>query len=396
MSNIEFKIPFSGVGAKYTENERKAVLKAMEVESTLTQGIYQQEFEEKFSNYVSKKHAYATNCAATALELAAILLELKPGDEVICPAHTYCASAYPFAKHGAKLVWADINPQTLVIDRQTVEPLITDKTVAIIAVHLYGLPAPMNEISKLGEEHDIVIIEDCAQSIGASINNEIVGSFADISIFSFQSHKNISTLGEGGMICFDNDHWSSVLPGLRHNGHKPFSSDREFYWKPAMNNVDFNIEGVWPNNFCIGEVQCALGIETIDRVGELNDARKKRFDYFTNQFRNNSEMQFQLIPEGYSSSYHLLPFKYKHKGSHSDDFIKMLAFEYGVQAIVQYYPLNRYPLFVKSGFGDAEIPNTDEFFDNMVSLPFHVWMSDADFEYMTDAVKKSLTKLVEQ
>lgn len=394
MSNIEFKVPFSGVGAKYTENEKAAVLKAMELESTLTQGVYQQEFEEKFSNYVNKKHAFATNCAATALELAAILLELKPGDEVICPAHTYCASAYPFAKHGAKLVWADINPRTLVIDKETIEPLITDRTVAIIAVHLYGLPAPMKQICQLGKEHNIVIIEDCAQAIGASINDQVVGSFADISIFSFQSHKNISTLGEGGMICFDDDDWASILPGLRHNGHKPFPSDREFYWKPAMNNVDFDIEGVWPNNFCIGEVQCALGIETMDRVGQLNDARKKRFDYFANEFSSSSEMQFQLIPEGYKSSYHLLPFKYKHNKTHSDDFIKMLAFEYGVQAIVQYYPLNRYPLFIQSDFGEADIPNTDEFFDNMVSLPFHVWMSDDDFEYMTDSVKKSLVKLL--
>jgi len=394
MSNIEFKVPFSGVGAKYTENEKAAVLKAMEVESTLTQGTYQQEFEEKFSNYTNKKHAFATNCAATALELAAILLELKPGDEVICPAHTYCASAYPFAKHGAKLIWADINPETLVIDRETTEPLITDRTVAIIAVHLYGLPAPMKQICHLGKENNIVIIEDCAQAIGASINDQIVGSFADISIFSFQSHKNISTLGEGGMICFDDDDWASILPGLRHNGHKPFPSDREFYWKPAMNNVDFDIEGVWPNNFCIGEVQCALGIETIDRVEQLNDARKKRFDYFTNEFSSSSEMQFQLIPEGYKSSYHLLPFKYKHNKTNSDDFIKMLAFDYGVQAIVQYYPLNRYPLFIQSDFGEAYIPNTDEFFDNMVSLPFHVWMSDDDFEYMTDSVKKSLVKLL--
>ena len=394
MSNLEFKVPFSGVGAKYTENEKAAVLKAMDAESTFTQGTYQQEFEEKFSNYINKKHAFATNCAATALELAAILLELKPGDEVICPAHTYCASAYPFAKHGAKLVWADINPRTLVIDKETIEPLITDRTVAIIAVHLYGLPAPMKQICQLGKEHNTVIIEDCAQAIGASINDQVVGSFADISIFSFQSHKNISTLGEGGMICFDDNDWASILPGLRHNGHKPFSSDREFYWKPAMNNVDFDIEGVWPNNFCIGEVQCALGIETIDRVGQLNNARKKRFDYFTNEFSSFSEMQFQLIPEGYKSSYHLLPFKYKHNKTHSDDFIKMLAFEHGVQAIVQYYPLNRYPLFIQSDFGEADIPNTDEFFDNMVSLPFHVWMSDDDFEYMTDSVKKSLVKLL--
>ena len=394
MNIPEFKIPFAGVGANYTDNEISAVLDAMHSTSTLTQGGYQEEFQNIFSDYVQKKYSFATSCAATALELAALLLQFKPGDEVICPAHTYCASAYPFAKHGAKLVWADINPDTWVIDAKTVEPLITDKTRAIIAVHLYGLPVDMSSIRSISNDKGITLIEDCAQAIGATIDGKIVGGFGDISIFSFQSHKNISTLGEGGMLCMNNSNLAKLVPGLRHNGHAPFPSDREYYWKPAMNNVDFDITGVWPNNFCIGEVQCALGIEAIKRVDSLNKERKNRFDYFTSEFNLVSEMQFQCIPEGYESSYHLLPFKYKNLKNNSDDFIKILAFDYGVQAIVQYYPLNRYPLFVKAGFGEAEVPNTDEFFDNMVSLPFHVWMSDNDFSYMVDSVKKSLTILL--
>lgn len=401
MAMPNFKIPFSGVGAKYTENERAAVLEAMEVTSTLTQGKYQETFQTNFAKDVGRKHAFATNCAATALELAAILLELKPGDEVICPAHTYCASAYPFAKHGAKLVWADIDADTLVIDVNTIKPLITEKTKAIICVHLYGLPAPMNDICNFVKDKDIVVIEDCAQAIGATIDGKKVGGFGDMSIFSFHTHKNISTLGEGGMLCLDNDKWAKYVPGLRHNGHAPYPSTREFYWEPAMSNVDFDIAGVWPNNFCIGEVQCALGIEMLSRVDTLNIERKKRFDRFVEVFSEFPELKFQKIPDGFGSAHHLLPFTYKNEARKKErtninpsyEFIRTMAYEHGVQAIVQYYPLNRYPLFTKAGFDKADVPNTDDFFDNMVSLPFHHWLPEDDFEFMIEATKKTLAKL---
>ena len=393
MSLPNFKIPFSGVGVKYSEEEKTAVMSAMDAIGTYTQGPLQESFQSKFADYVGVDFALATSSAAAALELAAIVLKLQPGDEVICPSHTYCASAYPFGKHGAKLVWADIDADTWVVDPESIRSLITSKTRAIIAVHLYGLPAPMSAIKKLTENKDIVIIEDCAQSIGATINNKRVGSFGDMSIFSFQSHKNISTLGEGGMLCYDNPEWARILPGLRHNGHAPFSADRKRYWKPAMNNVDFDIDGVWPNNFCIGEVQCALGQAMLPRIDELNIDRRDRFYKFQREMGGYDDVKVQKIPEGYLSTHHLLPFRFKSNKASSDDLIEILAYKFGIQAIVQYYPLNRYPLFEKAGFGQANTPETDNFFDNMVSLPFHHWLSDRDFEYIIASLKQAINEL---
>ena len=162
---MKFKIPFSGVGAKYTEHEKQVVLSAMESVDTLTQGKYQAAFEDKFSEFVSKKHSFATSCAASALELAAILLQLKPGDEVVCPAHTYNASAYPFAKHGAKLVWADINEETWLVDVDALDKVVSKKTRAVVVVHLYGAPANMSQIVEFCSKRGILVIEDCAQAI---------------------------------------------------------------------------------------------------------------------------------------------------------------------------------------------------------------------------------------
>ncbi len=394
-----FKIPYSGVGIKYSESEKQAVLHAMDVITTLTQGTYQQQFQQDFSNFVNMSYAFATSCCATALELAAILLKLKSGDEVICPAHTYCASVYPFARHGVKIKWADIDRDTLVVSADTIAPLITKKTKLIIAVHLYGLPAQMPEIMQLAKQHNIPVLEDCAQSIGATIDGKRAGSFGDISVFSFQSHKNITTLGEGGMICFNHPEWAKVLPGLRHNGHRPYGGLREQYWHPAMVNVDFDegYENIWPHNFCLGEPQCALGIELLKRVDSLRIDRRNRHNQFIEAMKGCPELIFQTIPEKYQSAHHLLPFRYdgRKQGKNSYDFIDYIARVQGVQAIVQYYPLNRYPLFSKMGYGDARIPNTNLFFDNMVSLPFHCWMSEDDFDYMIEATKNTVLALRE-
>lgn len=393
MNKHIFKVPFSGVGARFTDEEKSAVLNAMDSTTTYTQGPYQHGFEDAFCDFIGVGYSHATSCAATALELAAILLRLEPGDEVICPAHTYCASAYPFAKYGATIVWADIDSQTWVISPETIKQLITPRTRAIIAVHLYGLPAPMRELKSLAQDANVLLIEDCAQAIGANIGEKPVGSFGDMAIFSFQSHKNISTLGEGGMLCHSNDLWGELIPGLRHNGHRPFGEGDTRYWKPAMNNVDFDIDGVWPNNFCLGEIQCALGKQMLPRITTINSDRRNRFRIFKERFNSAGSIKLQEIPLGYNSTHHLLPIKVADPDINSDDVISKLAFECGVQAIVQYYPLNRYPLFIKAGFGRADVPNTDDLFDNMVSLPFHHWMPSDDFEYVMDSLDKVLHEL---
>src|SRR5258706_7714381 len=115
----------------------------MDATGTFAQGPYQERFQGAFAKFVDMPYAFATSSCATALELAAILLRLKPDDEIICPAHTYCASAYPFARHGVKFKWADIDPETFVVSPGTIAPLITKKTKAIIVVRLYGLGADM-------------------------------------------------------------------------------------------------------------------------------------------------------------------------------------------------------------------------------------------------------------
>lgn len=391
----EFRIDFSGKSTEYTEEEINCVVHAMRFADPLTQGMYQAKFEHAFSLYNGSKYCFAVSNGTAALELAAILCRLTPGDEVIIPAHTFCATAIPFARTGAKIVWADIDPDSLVVSADTIASRITDKTKVIVVVHLYGLMAPMDEIMALARQKNLLVVEDCAQSIGASLHGIKAGNYGDFACFSFHTHKNLTTLGEGGMLVVKDDECAKLVPGLRHNGLRGFDPDRERYWIPAMSNVDFDIDNFWPYNFCMGEVQCAVGIKILERIDSLNRDRNKRAARFIEALSDYPELIFQNVPEGHYSSYHLLPASYNgaNSGATRDDFIDMMAFTCGIKLVVQYCPLYRYPMFKKAGLGDAECPVSDRFFDTMVSFPFHHWLPEEDFEYMIQSTIYSLDQL---
>jgi dTDP-4-amino-4,6-dideoxygalactose transaminase len=199
----KFKINWTNNSIRYSNSETKAVIKALKAEP-FTQGKYLERFEKKFCKYLGVQNAYAVNNCSNALDLAAMLIETKKNDEIIVPAHTWCATAISFARFGAKIIWADIDSKSLIVSIDSIKKNYSKKTKAIIVVHLYGLPANMNEIVRFAKEKNIVVIEDCAQALGASINKKKVGTFGDISVFSFHSNKIITTLGEGGMIVVNN------------------------------------------------------------------------------------------------------------------------------------------------------------------------------------------------
>jgi dTDP-4-amino-4,6-dideoxygalactose transaminase len=266
---MDLAVNFSGRALDYTEEETAVVLEALRKADPLTQGHYQTAFQEKFKAFNGAKHAFAMMNGTAALELAARLCLLKAGDEVIIPSHTFTSSAYPFARTGAALVWADIDPHSRVLDAKSIERVLTPRSKVIVVVHLYGYVADMPAIMALAGERGLLVVEDACQAIGADIDGVKAGNFADFGIFSFHSHKNLTTLGEGGMITVHDDRYAAVIPMLRHNGHCAFAGERPDYWKPAMGNVDFpelDGERLWPGNYCLGEVECALGAKQLDRV----------------------------------------------------------------------------------------------------------------------------------
>ena len=221
-----YKVIFPQMQHPYTEEEIEAVVHVMRNAEGQTQGKYLEKFEQDFAAFVGAKHAFGVNNCTNALKLAAIFCHIKPGDEVIIPAYTYCASAIPFGDLGAKIVWADINKDTWTIDPDDFERKITEKTKAVVAVHLLGIPCDMKRIVAIARRHGIKVVEDCAQALDCRIDGQHVGTFGDFGCFSFHAAKTMTTLGEGGMFVCENDEIAHQVPGIRHNGLCGFQGPR--------------------------------------------------------------------------------------------------------------------------------------------------------------------------
>lgn len=394
---MDIRVNFSGRAIRYTEDEIATVVEAMRNADPLTQGHYMREFESRFAKYqgVAEGSCFTVCNGCAALEMSAQLCRFKPGDEVIMPSHTFTASAYPYVKKGGKLVWADIDPHTRVVTAKTIEARITPKTRAVVVVHLYGYVADMPEIAALCRDRGVLLIEDAAQAIGSEVDGRKAGSFGDMAIFSFHSHKNLTTLGEGGMLYVRNPKMAAIIPALRHNGHCAYGFERPDYWKPAMGNVDVPMLGddlLMPNNFSLGEVECALGAKLLDRIDEINAQKRERAMRFIDALADFPELEFHR-EDTVRHNYHLLVARFTTGVDKRDRFMRAMHDEKGIKCVVQYIPLDRYDFYKRVGLGTADCPHADAFFDSMVSFPFQHWLSEEDFDYMLKSTREVLQSL---
>ena len=390
-----FRVSIPARQHPYTEEEIATVVDVMRNCECQTQGPKLAQFQKDFAEFTGANHAFAVDNATNALSLAATLCGIQEGDEVIISAYTFCASAIPFGKAGAKIVWGDIDPETWTIDPKDIERKITPKTKAIVAVHLLGMPANMPEIMKIAKAHNLKVVEDCAQALDARINGQHVGTFGDYGCFSFHGAKTMTTLGEGGVLLVKSDDDAKLGPGIRHNGCTGFNYPRERYWVPAMSNVDLDIEGFWPNNFCIGEAQCALGSVSLKSLKKNTDTIIATNERLRELLKDVPEISFNKIPEGYRHVRHqwIQHFDGSAFGKDRNDLLDLMTGKYGIRCITQYYPLYRYPLFQKLGAGEFDCPVLESWWDNSFSVPMWCGMPDEVLVTIADSLKAAIADL---
>ncbi len=389
------RLDFPAIQTKLTTEEIETLAEAIKNANTLTMGPHLKTFESNFAEYLNIAHAFGVNNATAALELTAMIPGIYEGDEVILPAHTFTATALPFLRRKAKIIFADIVPDTFVMDVDDVKKKITPKTRAIVPVHLYGLPVEMDSLMKLARENNCIVIEDCAQSPGAAYKGKKTGSFGDFGVFSFHGQKNITTLGEGGMIVTNNDDYAKAVLGLRKIGARPFEK-QEKYWLPAMSNIIEAVSGELPYNFALSEIQALAGNLILKRIDAINEKRRATKQKIETALSVHPELVFQNNPAECLSACHLLPARFDGKefGKTRDDLIEILFNKYRIKSVVQYYPLYRYDLFIKNGYSDdGSCPNTNHFFDNMLSFPFGSDMRDEDVDYLIESIDKAINAL---
>ena len=200
-----------------SSQERKNILKCIDENWISSKGKFIKKFESSFKKKFNYNYATVTTNGTTALHLALKALNLKKEDEVIAPNLTYVATCNAVSYVGAKLVLADVNKDTWLMDKETISKCISKKTRAIILVHLYGFPYNFDEIKKFKKKYNLKIIEDCAEAIGSKYKNSFAGSFGDISTFSFYGNKTITT-GEGGMVVTKNKKYHDKIVKLKSQG----------------------------------------------------------------------------------------------------------------------------------------------------------------------------------
>ena len=258
----------------FDDTDFESIIKPLKL-GWVVQGQYVKQFENKFAEFIKSPFAIAVSSCSTALHMTLAALGIKAGDEVIVPALTWIATANAVEHLGGKSVFCDINLDSYNIDFNIIEEKISPRTKAIIPVHLFGLPAAMDEIVAISQKYNLYIVEDAACGFGAYYKNKHVGNFGDIGCFSFHPRKAITT-GEGGMITTSDEMLDKLLRALRNHG-AAISDFERHNSKEAFLLSEYKYLGY---NYRMTDIQAALGVSQIEKAHWIQKQRLEKANYY--------------------------------------------------------------------------------------------------------------------
>jgi dTDP-4-amino-4,6-dideoxygalactose transaminase len=350
------------------------------------QGPYVEEFEEKWADLVGVDHAIAVSNGTTAIQLSLKALGLRPGDEVVVPSLTFGSTATAVVHQAGVPVFADIDRELYTLDHTDLERCLSDRTAAVMPVHLYGHPAEMDEICAFADEHDLAVIEDAAQAHGARYRGDVVGSIGDVGCFSFYATKNITT-GEGGVVTTDDDDLAAEIRLLRSHG---------------MANRDEHVTLGY--NYRMSDLNGAIGSAQVDRLAGFNQRRREISERLFEELSGLDWLRPAVVRDYVDHAYFWAPFEI------DTDAIGMSGKEVwrelkdrGVETRHRYVdPLYDQPVFAEHrGFNsdfpwnanehahdyDLSLPNVEAVAGNTIGLPNHPGLDDEDVDYVVETVQ---------
>ena len=356
------------------EEELANVIDAISTGYISSVGKYIEQFENKFEEYIGQGYAVAVSSGTSALQLALSTLNLSKDDEVILPNFTFGGSINSIINSGATPVLADINIDNWTIDLNEIKKKITNKTKAIMPVHIYGQPSEMDEICEIAKKNKLLIIEDCAEAIGARYKDKIIGSHGDSSCFSFFANKTLTT-GEGGMALFKKKDDAEKAKILRDHG----MSKKKKYWHDFLGF-----------NYRMTNMQAAIGVAQIKKIDILLKNKKKIFEYYDSKFRDNSRI-FLLPKNSWSeNSYWIYTIRIKgFSETKRDKFIINLK-NRGVDCRPGFYPLHLMKPYKPYAKGDLK--NSISVSKNSVSLPSAPNLTHQDQDFISKIFYQELDK----
>ncbi|WP_206454796.1 DegT/DnrJ/EryC1/StrS family aminotransferase [Aurantimonas marina] len=372
----------------FTDEEADAVTRVLKSNRVnYWTGDEGREFEREFAGWAGTSHAVAMANGTLALDAIWPALGIGAGDEVICTPRTYLASASTIAMAGARPVFADIDRNSQNITPDTVAPLITDRTKAILCVHLAGWPCDMDGFRALADAHDLALVEDCAQAHGASIDGRPVGSFGDVNAWSFCQDKIMTTGGEGGMVTVDDDTLWEKIWSLKDHG-KSYDAVHRRQHPPGFRWLHES----WGTNWRMTEMQAAIGRIQLSRMQDWHAARKRNAEILSSAFGEIGALRTPAVPDGVEHAWYKF-YSFIRPEALKSDWSRDRAMNAIVASGVPCYSgscpeVYREKVFVDAGLAPAQrLPNAVELGETSLMFLVHPTLTEDEMAKTCDTVR---------
>ncbi|MDE6943842.1 MAG: dTDP-4-amino-4,6-dideoxygalactose transaminase [Lachnospiraceae bacterium] len=370
---INFNVP------PFTGREVEYMREAIENQKICGDGPFTKKCSEWIEAQSGTAKCLLTTSCTHATELAALLADIKEGDEVILPSYTFVSTADAFVLRGAKVVFVDIRPDTMNIDETLIEEAITERTRAIAPVHYAGVGCEMDVIMDIARRHDLIVVEDAAQGIMASYKGKPLGTFGEFGCFSFHETKNFS-MGEGGALLIRDEKYIETAEIFREKG-----TDRSKYYRGQVDKYRWQDYG---SSYLPSDLNAAYLYAQLELAEEITQARMDRWDQYRELLLPLAEygrIELPHIPAHCSHNAHMFYIKTKDMEERTRliDFLK----EKGIMAVFHYVPLHSAPAGIKYGRFHGEDRYTTRESDRLLRLPMYYKLTADEVEYIAEQVK---------
>ncbi len=369
---INFNVP------PYVGNELTFVKEAVEAHKICGDGPFTKKCNAWMEERFHAQKVLLTTSGSTALDMAMLLCDLKPGDEVILPSYTFSSTANAPVLAGAKLVFVDIRPDTMNIDEKKIEQAITDKTKVIIAMHYAGVACEMDTIMDIAKRHRLMVVEDAAQAVMSTYMGKALGTIGDFGCYSFHETKNYS-MGEGGAVLINNPAYNEKAEILREKG-----TNRAKFFRGQVDKytwVDFG------DSYLPSELNAAYLWAQLLKADEINENRLATWNYYNEAFKplaDKGVIEIPTIPDECVHNAHMYYIKLKDLNERSK-FISYMK-QNNIQCTFHYIPLHSAPAGLKFGRFDAVDAYTTKESERLVRLPMYYGMNKDDLEHVIKSV----------
>lgn len=372
---ISFNVP------PYVGSEENYIKTAIDNRKICGDGEFTKKCNEWLEKKFNAKKVLLTTSGTSALEIAALLCNVKPDDEIIMPSYTFCSTADAFVQRGCKIVFVDIRPDTMNIDEKLIERAITPKTKVIVAVHYAGVACEMDTIMDIARKHNIKVVEDAAQGVMSYYKGKALGTIGDYGCYSFHETKNYS-MGEGGAILINtNSEDIEKAEIIREKG-----TNRSKFWRGQIDKYTWVDYG---SSYLPSELNAAYLWGQLEVADKINNSRLSVWNRYYDAFKflaESGKIEIPFVPDGCVHNAHMFYIKCKDLDTRTS-FIKFMK-EHQIGCVFHYIPLHSAPAGIKFGRFDGEDKYTTTDSDRLVRLPMWYGMKDEETETVILYVKQ--------